>query len=81
MNKEKRAKRFQQKKRHIDRQTNIYKTVTNLTIEKPHMFHKRKALNCGNPECVMCMNPRKAFGELTMQERRQFQCEGNENDD
>jgi hypothetical protein len=36
----------------------------------PHRFHKKHAFNCGNPHCVMCMNPRKAFGEKTVQEQR-----------
>jgi hypothetical protein len=89
MNREKRQKRFQQKKRHIERQATIYENVlgeyrkwipdnlTNLVGKdygrSNHRFHKRKALNCGDPKCVMCMNPRKAFGEKTMQERR-FEC-------
>ena len=95
MDKEKRSKRFQQKKRHINRQAEIYNNIIgdrqwipeNLTKlagkdhkESKHRYHKRNALNCGNPQCVMCMNPRKAFGELTMQERRKFQYEG-DNDD
>lgn len=33
-----------------------------------HIFHKHKALNCGNPDCVMCGNPRKMFGQKTLQE-------------
>jgi hypothetical protein len=41
--------------------------------ESNHRFHKKNALNCGDPNYVMCMNPRKAFGEKTMQERR-FEC-------
>lgn len=35
-----------------------------------HVFHKRKALNCGKSTCFMCGNPRKFFGELTLQEKR-----------
>jgi hypothetical protein len=27
-------------------------------------------MNCGNPNCVMCGNPRKVWGEKTMQEKR-----------
>jgi len=27
-------------------------------------------MNCGNPKCVLCMNPRKSFGEKTIQEQR-----------
>jgi hypothetical protein len=28
---------------------------------------------CGNPNCVMCANPRKTFGELTFQEQKLYQ--------
>lgn len=72
MNKEKRQKRFQQKKRHINRQTDIYKMYMPFEV-RPHKFHKKHALNCGDPTCIMCMNPRKAWGEKTMQERK-FEC-------
>jgi hypothetical protein len=27
-------------------------------------------MNCGNPNCVMCANPRKVFKEKTIQEKR-----------
>ena len=30
-------------------------------------------MNCGNPKCFMCSNPRKTFKELTQQEKRMFQ--------
>jgi hypothetical protein len=30
-------------------------------------------MNCGNPNCVMCGNPRKVFKEPTQQEKRLFQ--------
>ena len=38
-----------------------------------HRFSKRHALNCGNPKCIMCSNPRKIFNELTIQEKRMYQ--------
>ena len=41
--------------------------------KQPHRYHKRHAMNCGNPKCVMCGNPRKTFKELTQQEKRLFQ--------
>jgi hypothetical protein len=30
-------------------------------------------MDCGNPGCMMCGNPRKTFNELTAQEKRLFQ--------
>ena len=95
MTKEKRQKRFLQKKRHIEKQAKIYnevlgpynkwipdnltnfsskfKTAGNDNGYSKHRYHKMKALNCGDPNCVMCMNPRKAFGHKTMQEIK-FEC-------
>ena len=37
--------------------------------ESPHFFHKRHALTCGNSNCVLCSNPRKIWGEKTIQEK------------
>ena len=72
--KEKRQKRFLQKKRHIDRQVKLKKDLlytwsdTKYDME-PHRFHKVKSLNCGDPNCAMCGNPRKFFNEKTIQEK------------
>jgi hypothetical protein len=30
-------------------------------------------MDCGNPGCVLCGNPRKTWKELTAQEKRMFQ--------
>jgi hypothetical protein len=71
---EKRAKRLLQKKRHIERQIRILKKTgiwgETIAIDAPHRLHKVHALNCGKPKCLMCMNPRKSFGEKTIQERK-----------
>ena len=69
---EKKAKRLLQKERHIKRQMKIVKNVSIFPAEslQPHRLHKSHALNCGKPTCVWCMNPRKAFGKKTMQERK-----------
>ena len=42
-------------------------------MTQPHRHHKTKIFNCGDPKCYMCGNPRKFFGEETMQERRHKQ--------
>jgi hypothetical protein len=42
-------------------------------IEQPHRNHKTAILNCGDPRCYMCMNPRRALGQETMQERKHKQ--------
>lgn len=80
--KDKRQNRFLQKKRHISRQINIWNNFINCdgrANTESHRFHKKNALNCGNPNCVLCMNPRKAFGYKTMQEIR-FECQAIDNE-
>jgi hypothetical protein len=56
----------------VKKQAKIAKTF-GVPVEEPHKFAKRHAMNCGNPNCVMCANPRKTFKELTQQEKRLFQ--------
>jgi ribonucleotide reductase beta subunit family protein with ferritin-like domain len=49
-------------------------------LQEPHRYHKHHAMDCGNPKCVMCSNPRKTFKELTQQEKRLFQDVDTPND-
>ena len=43
-------------------------------IKQPHRLHKRRAMDCGNPQCYLCGNPRKTHKDkLTQQEKRLFQ--------
>jgi hypothetical protein len=48
-------------------------TEFNPKLEQPHRYHKHHVMNCGNPDCFMCANPRKTWNELTIQEKREFQ--------
>lgn len=66
------SKRLQKDENAIKKQTKIAKTY-GVPIEEPHKFAKHHAMNCGNPNCHMCGNPRKVFNELTQQEKRLFQ--------
>jgi hypothetical protein len=44
---------------------------------EPHRFAKHHAMDCGNPECAMCGNPRHIFKDgLTVQEKSFKQTEG-----
>ena len=67
--KELHSKRIHSKDTAIKRQVKIAK-VYGTNIETPHKFAKVHALNCGNPNCVMCANPRKVFKEKTIQEKK-----------
>jgi hypothetical protein len=69
LSKIKHSKRLQKDENTVKKQTKIAKQH-GTNVEKPHKFAKTHAMNCGNPKCVMCMNPRKSFGEKTMQEKK-----------
>ena len=66
------SKRLLKDENAVKKQTKIAKTF-GVPIDEPHKFAKHHAMNCGNPKCVMCGNPRKTFKELTQQEKRLFQ--------
>ena len=68
----KHSKRLQKDVNVIKKQTRIAKAA-GLEVNEPHKFAKHHAMNCGNPKCFMCSNPRKVFKELTQQEKRLFQ--------
>lgn len=66
------SKRRHKDENAIKKQTKIAKNL-GVPVEEPHKFAKRHAMDCGNPKCVLCGNPRKIFKELTQQEKRNFQ--------
>lgn len=42
-------------------------------VTEPHRLHKKHAMDCGQPDCYLCGNPRKLFKEKTIQEQRFYQ--------
>lgn len=43
-------------------------------IKQPHRMAKHHTMDCGNPKCYLCGNPRKIHKDkLTAQEKRLFQ--------
>jgi hypothetical protein len=49
-------------------------TNRDKAVKEPHRMAKHQAMDCGNPECFMCGNPRKTHKDkLTQQEKRLFQ--------
>jgi hypothetical protein len=56
----------------VKRQTRIAKSRGNPVTE-PHKFAKRHAMDCGQPGCMLCGNPRRIFNEPTIQEQRMMQ--------
>ena len=74
-----RSKRIKKTWNHIHRQTKLAKKYSgnsgNKLVVQPHRNNKRKSLNCGNPRCIFCCNPRKSFGHKTLKELSFFQSE------
>lgn len=71
--KEKRSKRLHDEETAIKKQVKIAKskglTDQDKPVKQPHRMAKHHAMDCGNPKCMMCGNPRKTFKELTVQEK------------
>jgi hypothetical protein len=61
----------------VNRQVRIAKahglTNKDKAVKQPHRLAKHHAMDCGQPGCMLCGNPRKIFKERTAQEKRLFQ--------
>lgn len=68
------SRRIQQKQNHIKHELDIAKAY-GIKLEEPHKAAKKHIMNCGNPGCSMCGNPRKLFNEKTIKERSFEQTE------
>lgn len=42
--------------------------IYDIPVKTPHKLSKMNGLNCGNPDCVYCSNPRKIFKQKTRKE-------------
>lgn len=70
--KEKHSKRIHDKETAVKKQVNIAKAYGALSAKEerqPHRLAKKHVLNCGDPDCSMCGNPRKFYKEPTVQEK------------
>ena len=76
------AKYINSRRRHkndvaIARQVRIAKAhglgFHDKAIKEPHRLAKHHAMDCGQPGCMLCGNPRKLFKERTAQEKRMYQ--------
>lgn len=49
-------------------------TNKDRAVKEPHRLAKHHAMDCGQPGCMLCGNPRKTHKDkLTAQEKRMFQ--------
>jgi hypothetical protein len=70
--KAKKSKRLQKTHNAIAKQLKIAKTAfshNHKVVEQPHRLAKHHALDCGNPECLVC-HSEKVFHKPTLQERK-----------
>lgn len=68
------SRRLHRDKSAVNRQVKIARAY-GVPVTEPHKYEKRHVLNCGDPKCISCQNPRKR-GEKTIQELRQEQDTG-----
>jgi hypothetical protein len=78
--KEKHSRRLLDDETHVKKRYKLLKEKNayfsgNAIEKQPHRLHKVSGMNCGNPDCLLCMNPRKAWKEKTMQEQSFEQTE------
>jgi hypothetical protein len=66
------SKRLQKNENAIKKQVKIAKE-NGVPIKDEHRLEKHHAMDCGNPGCILCGNPRRTWNELTIQEKRKFQ--------
>ena len=62
----------------VNKQVKIAKvhgmTDQDLAVKEPHRLAKHHAMDCGNPQCGLCGNPRRSHKDtLTAQEKRLYQ--------
>lgn len=71
--KEKRSKRIHDEETKVKKQVKIAKshglTNNDKAIKQPHRMAKHHAMDCGQPGCMLCGNPRKLYKEKTIQEK------------
>jgi hypothetical protein len=66
------SKRLQKNENAVKKQVKIAKEH-GVPVKDPHRLEKHHAMDCGNPGCPLCSNPRRSWNELTIQEKRKFQ--------
>ena len=64
----KRSKRRHETDNFIKKQQRIARSH-NVPECESHRYAKTKAMNCGDPDGIFCMNPRKSFKQKTLKEK------------
>jgi len=75
----KHSKRIHQKNSTVKNKMKIAKAYGwKHVLANPHKYLKCSLFSCGNSNCIFCMNPRRAFNEKTVQEKRNEQRKDDE---
>jgi hypothetical protein len=74
----KKSKRLLKDENAVARQVKIAKahglTEKDKAVKEPHRLVKHHVMDCGNPQCPLCGNPRRTHKDtLTAQEKRLYQ--------
>lgn len=74
----KHGRRLQQDQNAIKKQAKIARSHgfndKDQVLKEPNRLNKHHAMDCGNPDCYLCGNPRRTHKDkLTAQEHRLFQ--------
>ena len=70
---DKRNLRIQRDENAVKKQLKIAR-AHGMDVKEPHKFVKHHAMDCGNPQCPLCGNPRRTHKDtLTPQEKRLYQ--------
>ena len=74
----KKSKRLLKDENAVAKQVKIAKahgmTNKDKAVKEPHRLAKHHAMDCGNPQCPLCGNPRRTHKDtLTAQEKRLYQ--------
>jgi hypothetical protein len=81
----KHSKRLLKDENAVARQVKIAKahglTDKDKAVKEPHRLVKHHVMDCGNPQCPLCGNPRRTHKDtLTAQEKRLYQDVDNPTD-
>ena len=64
----KHSQRLLRKRAAIKKQVNIARSH-HVSVTEPHKYVKQHAMDCGQPHCMLCSNPRRIWKERTVQEQ------------
>lgn len=68
--KSKRSERRHDTERVIEKRKRLVKSfgINKDYSECGHKLSKMNGINCGDPKCIFCMNPRRSFKQKTLKE-------------